>query len=105
MKKNKKARVDDLFLEIVEFAFVEWLVRRHLFTAFRSNFLRTRTPETPFRDHLRNHIRLVYRSPLFGLDALILTAFLLSSTPEGYEFWLKQAEAWKRFFFKFSKHL
>lgn len=105
MKKNKKARVDDLFLEVVEFAFIEWLVRRNLFTAFQPNFLRTRTPETPFRDHLRNHIRLVYRSPYFGLDSLVFTAFLFFSTPEGPEFWLKQAKAWKRFFSKFEKHL
>lgn len=103
MKKNKKVRVDDLFLEVVEYAFVEWLVRRGLFTAFRSNFDYIRTPKMSFRDCLREHIRFVHRC--LSLDSLISSAFFFTSTPEGYEFWLKQSNDWKRFFSKFTINL
>lgn len=104
MKKNKRIRVNDLLLDVVEYAFIEWLVRRNLYSLFRSNFERVRTSKGSFRDALRDHIRLVHRSSYFGLGSLIFTAFLFTSTPEGSEFWLKHSEAWKRFFTEFAKH-
>lgn len=104
MKKTKRVRVNDLYIDVVEYAFVEWLVRQNLYSAFRSNFARAHTSLKPFRDSLREHIRLAYRSSYFGLGSLILTAFLFTSTPEGCEFWLKHSDSWKRFFSEFVKH-
>lgn len=103
MQKNKRFRVNDLLIDVVEYAFVEWLVRKGLYTAFRSNFGRRHTSKKSFRDRLRAHIRSVRRSTYFDFESLISTAFLFTSTPEGYEFWLKHSEAWKRFFTKFVK--
>lgn len=104
MKKNKRTRINDLFIDVVEYAFVEWLVRRNLYSAFRSNFERVYKSKKPFRDCLRDHIRLVNRNPSLGLGAIITAAFLFTSTPEGYDFWLKRSDAWRRFFAEFVKH-
>lgn len=103
MKRNKKFSVNDLFIDVVDYAFVEWLVRRNLYLAFRSNFIRARSSNKSFRVFLRDHIQLANRCPHLGLGALFTMAFLFTSTPEGYEFWLKQSEDWKRFLSKFVK--
>lgn len=104
MKKNKRVRINDLFIDVVEYAFIEWLVRQELYSAFRSNFDRVCKSKRPFRDRLRDHIRFVNRNPSLGLRALITAAFLFASTPEGYDFWLKRSDAWRRFFTEFVKH-
>jgi len=98
MKKNKNSKVDKLAVDVVEYAFVEWLVRRGIFTAFRANYDRVPTIRKTFRDWLRDHIRYVYCRPSLGPGSLISSAFLFTSTPEGYEFWIKHSDAWKRFY-------
>lgn len=98
MKKPRQSVVDKLRLDVIEYAFVEWLVRRGIFTAFRANYDRTPTTRKTFRDHLRDHIRYVYRRPSLGPESLVSSAFLFTSTPEGYEFWLKHSDAWRRFY-------
>ena len=104
MKKPKRFRVDDLFIDVVEYAFVRWLIRRRLYFAFRSNFIRVHSSDESFRQLLRDHIRLVFCSSHFGLNALIVAAFPFTSAPEGCEFWLKHSVAWERFFLGFIKH-
>ena len=98
MKKPRQSVVDKLRLDVIEYAFVEWLVRRGIFTAFRANYDRTPTTQKTFRDHLRDQIRYVYRKPSLGPESLISSAFLFTSTPEGYEFWLKHSDAWRLFY-------
>jgi len=98
MKKNKNSKVDKLAIDVVEYAFVEWLVRRGIFTAFRANYDRSATTRKTFRDCLRDHILYVYRRPSLGPESLISSAFLFTSAPEGYEFWLKHSDAWRRFY-------
>ena len=98
MKKPRQSVVDKLRLDVIEYAFVEWLVRRGIFTAFRANYDRTPTARKTFRDHLRDHIQYVYRRPSLGPESLVSSAFLFTSTPEGYEFWLKHSDAWRRFY-------
>lgn len=98
MKKLKQSVEDKLRLDVIEYAFVEWLIRRGIFTAFRANYDRIPTTQRTFRDCLRDHIRYVYCKPSLGPESLILSAFLFPSTPEGYEFWIKHSDAWKRFY-------
>jgi len=98
MKENKNFKVDKLAVDVIEYAFVEWLVRRGIFTAFRANYDRAATTRKTFRDCLRDHIRYAYRRPNLGPEALVSSAFLFISTPEGYEFWIKHSDAWKRFY-------
>lgn len=98
MKKTKHSKIDKLAIDVVEYAFVEWLIRRGIFAAFRANYDRAPTTRKTFRDCLRDHIRYVYRSSALGPESLISSAFLFTSTPEGYEFWLEHSDAWKRFY-------
>lgn len=98
MKKLENVLNDKLLLDVMEYAFVEWLVRRGIFTAFRANYDRIPTTRKTFRDCLRDHIRYVYSRPSLGPEALISSAFLFTSTPEGCEFWIKHSDAWRRFY-------
>lgn len=98
MKNLERPGNDKLALDIMEYAFVEWLVRRGIFTAYRTNYDRVPTARKTFRDCLRDHIRYVYRNHSLGPESLISSAFLFTSTPEGYEFWIKHSDAWRRFY-------
>nr|DAK98976.1 MAG TPA: hypothetical protein [Microviridae sp.] len=98
MKKIESFKVDKLAVDVLEYAFIEWLVRRGIFTAFRLNYDRVPTARKTFRDCLRDHIRHVYRNPSLGPESLVSSAFLFTSAPEGYEFWIKHSDAWRRFY-------
>lgn len=106
MKKgSKKFKAGDLMVDILEYAFTEWLVRQGLFVAFKTNYDVVFSPYGGFRDLLRDHIRRSLCSPSFDPTNLISTSFLFASTPEGYDFWKKYSVAWKHFYLKFqSKH-
>lgn len=98
MKKFKQHVIDELLVDVVEYAFVEWLIRRGIFTAFRMNYDRIYPTKKTFRECLREHIRHAYRTPSLGPEALISSAFLFPTTPEGYEFWIQHSDAWRRFY-------
>jgi len=98
MKQSKSSKVDQLAIDVVEYAFVEWLIRRGIFTAYMANYDCTITSQKTFRDCLRDFIRHLYCSSSFGPEALISAAFLFDSTPEGYEFWFKHSDAWECFY-------
>ena len=101
MKKNKQPEIDNLVIDVVEYAFVEWLIRRNVFIAFKANYAHTPTATRTFRDCLRGHIRYAFRNPNLGPKSLISSAFTFASTPEGYDFWLKLSDDWARFYFNF----
>ena len=98
MKKFKQPVVDGLVLDVMEYAFVEWLFCRGVFTAFRMNFERISPIKKTFRERLREHIRYAYCTPSLGPESLISSAFLFTTTPEGYDFWIKHSDAWVRFY-------
>lgn len=98
MKNLKQPVIDELLLDVMEYAFVEWLIRRGIFTAFRMNCERISPTKRTFRESLRGHIRHAYRTPSLGPEALISSAFLFAKTPEGYEFWVDHSDAWSRFY-------
>lgn len=100
MRKHESPVDDKLRLDVIEYAFVEWLIRRGIFTAFRANYDRSPTARKTFRDCLREHIQYVYRRPCLGPESLVSSAFLFTSAPEGYEFWLKHSDDWRRFYDK-----
>lgn len=98
MKKTKQPKIDNLLIDVVEYAFVEWLVRRNLFIAFKANYSHTPTATRTFRDYLRGHIRYAFSNPDLGPKRLISSAFTFGSTPEGFDFWIKQSDGWARFY-------
>ena len=101
MKKTQHPDIDNLVIDAVEHVFVEWLIRRNVFMAFKANYTHTPTATKTFRDCLRGHIRYAFRNPNLGPKSLISSAFTFASTPEGYDFWLKQSDDWARFYVGF----
>lgn len=98
MKKyNKRVRTNELLIDVVEYAFIEWLVRRGIFSAFKANYERAFAPYKSFRDRLRSQIRHTLDSSNFSPSCLITSSFVFTSTPEGVKFWGKQSAAWERF--------
>lgn len=98
MKKSSKSiRTNELMIDIVEYAFTEWLVRQGIFSAFKANYEHAFAPYKSFRDRLRSHIRRSLHVFGFGPSHLITSSFLFASTSEGVKFWGKQSAAWERF--------
>lgn len=104
-KKIKDFKEADLIVDILEYAFTEWLVRHGIFAAFKTDYAVVVSPYGGFRSALRAHIRRSLCSPDYDLAHLISTAFLFSSTPEGFDFWCKHSVAWERFCLKFQSKL
>lgn len=96
-KSNKTVRTDELLIDVVEYAFIEWLVRRGIFSAFKANYEHAFAPYKSFRDRLRSQIRHSFHSSRLSPRCLISSSFLFLSTPEGVKFWSKQSAAWERF--------
>lgn len=106
MKKvSKNFKASDLIVDVLDYAFTEWLIRHGIFVAFKTNYDVVVSPYGSFRDCLRAHIRRSLCSPSLGPTHLIATAFLFDSTPEGYDFWRKYSVAWKQFYLKFQSKL
>lgn len=104
-KSNKNSRVNELILDIVEYAFTKWLIREGIFTSFKTNYECTALPFGGFHDRLRAHIRRSLCSPDFDPSRLVSSAFLFSATPEGSSFWQKQSAAWERFYIRLKSRL
>ena len=104
-KESKNFKEGDLIVDVLEYAFTEWLVRRGIFTAFKSNYTAAVSPYGGFRLALRAHIRRSLCSPDLDPSYLLSTAFLFSSAPEGADFWRNHSVAWERFYFKFQSKL
>lgn len=104
-KSTKDFRTDDLMIDVIEYAFTEWLVRKGIFTCFKTNYECIVSPYKGFRGRLRAHIRRSLCLPGFDPSRLISSAFLFISTPEGDAFWQKQSAAWERFCIKFQTKL
>lgn len=96
-KSNKSVRTDELLIDVIEYAFIEWLVRRGIFSAFKANYERAFAPYESFRDRLRSQIRHSLCSFNLSPRRLITSSFVFTSTPEGVKFWGKQSAAWERF--------
>jgi len=98
MKKSSKSiKNKKLLIDVVEYAFIAWLVDRGIFAAFKANYERSFMPYRSFRERLRSQIRHSLYDFSFGPSSLITSSFPFVSTPEGVEFWGKQNAAWERF--------
>jgi len=104
-KSSKSVRANELMIDVVEYAFTEWLVRRGIFAAFKANYERAFQPYKSFRDRLRSHIRHSLDGFGFGPSHLVSSSFLFTSAPEGTKFWCKQSAAWERFCSEFQVKL
>ena len=105
MKANKKSRRSDLSVDVVEYMFIEWLVRQRLFSLYEANLQGFHPNHRSFRDNLRDKLRYLCRSSVLGVGNIISTSFPFAMTPEGYNFWLKQSNLWRRFCSEFKSIL
>lgn len=96
-KSSESIRNRKLLIDVVEYAFIAWLVNRGIFAAFKANYERSFMPYKSFRERLRSQIRHSLDDFGFGPSHLFTSSFLFTSTPEGVEFWGKQSAAWERF--------
>lgn len=97
MKKTKKSRISKLSVDVVEYMFIEWLCRRGVFSAFRSNYNLTKDADMSFRDALRKHILNVTASPHLCMSDLVSSSFVFDETSEGRNFWSDVSSDWHRF--------
>ena len=97
MKANQKSRLSDLSVDVVEYMFIEWLVRQGIFSAYKANFEKYCTNHRSFRENLRAKIRFLTRNSILGAEYVISTSFLYHVTPEGRDFWIMQSKLWQRF--------
>lgn len=104
-RSSKSVRTNELLVDVVEYAFIEWLVRRGIFSAFKANYEHDFAPYRSFRDRLHAHVRRSLHNSGFGPSHLISSAFLFCSTPEGAEFWVNQSAAWEHFCAEFQVKL
>jgi len=105
MKANKKSRISDLSVDVVEYMFTEWLVRQGLFSVYKANVEKFCPNHRPFRDNLRTRLRRLCKSSVLGVESVISTSFPFAMTPEGYNFWLDQSNVWRRFCARFKSIL
>lgn len=97
MKANKKSRLSDLSVDVVEYMFTEWLVRQGLFSVYKANCEKFCSDHRSFRDNLRAKLRRLCRPSTIGVESVISTSFPFVMTPEGYNFWLDRSNLWRRF--------
>lgn len=98
-------KAGDLIVDVLDYAFTEWLVRNGIFVAFKANYDVVISPYGSFRERLRAHIRRSLCNPSSGPAHLITTAFMFDATPEGFDFWRKHSVAWERFYRRFQSQL
>ena len=94
---SKNAKINELMIDVVEYAFIEWLTRRGIFAAFKANYEQDSMPHRDFRKWVRSYIRRSLSGSRLGPSRLVSSAFLFYQTLEGSDFWLKQSASWERF--------
>jgi len=104
MKKTRVSMTSELSIDAVEYLFVEWLRRRGVFSAFRSNCGFDRKRNDSFRAVLRYRIQNVLYSSGVGIGDLVSTSFVFCHTPEGLAFWFDLSFAWRRFCADFQRN-
>ena len=97
MEKNKNFKTNQLLIAAVEYTFTEWLRRRGILAAFKSNYSSTKQVDMSFRDALRSHIRYVFSSSYLRMGDLVSSSFIFCRTPEGCDFWRAVSSDWRHF--------
>lgn len=105
MKTTRVSMDSELTVDAVEHLFVEWLRRRGVLSAFRSNCGFGKRRKDAFRVEIRYRIRNVLHSSHSGIGKLISLSFLFYDTPEGHVFWSDLSDAWCRFCVDFQNNL
>lgn len=102
MKRKVFFSAQSLHVDVLDYMFVEWLVRNNLYSKFVANLplaeFATEKPRTAIRAIVYHAVTSCHSDPL----CMISNAFLFRSTPEGRDFWLEASSAWKTYFTSFT---
>lgn len=97
MKTQKPFSQFDLRVDGLEYLFVEWLNRNHLYGKFAKNLVADRHSTMPARDLIRRRVRTYASFPAVDYSFLMTGAFFFEFTPEGRAFWCDAARRWSDF--------
>jgi len=97
MKSNKKSSLSNLYVDVAEYMFIEWLVRHGVYSVYRANRVKFCTQHRTFRQDLRAHLRDLLHSTRFTLSDIMDCSFPFAMTPQGYKFWTDQSALWRNF--------
>lgn len=103
MKKQTSKLLDELTVDVLDYMFVEWLIRRSLYSRFAANLARCYFNSRSPRSIIRDRIKMILDSPAFTLSDLISGSFSFHCTPEGFRFWARVSSEWASYFKSFSK--
>lgn len=97
METQKSFNQFDLRVDALDYIFVEWLVRNHLYRRFAKNLVASRHTTMSARDCIRHRVRIYASFPVVNYSFLLSGAFLFDLTPEGREFWNDASCRWEDF--------
>lgn len=103
MKKQASKPLDELAVDVLDYMFVEWLIRRSLYSIFTSNLARYRQDWRPPRLIIRDLIREILSFPVYTSSDLISSSFSFRCAPEGFRFWARVSCEWASYLKSFSK--
>lgn len=103
MKKKIFKPLSELPVDVLDYMFVQWLVRRSLYSRFAKNLALVCPKTKKPRSVIRNMICETYGSPVYSVAGLVMRSFPFHCTPEGTRFWAQVSSEWASYFRSFSK--
>lgn len=97
MKTQKSFNQFDLRVDVLEYLFVEWLVRNHLYRKYVKNLEASGRVTTSVRDCIRDRVRIYAVYHFSNYSFLLAGSFDFGQTPEGRKFWTDASRRWEDF--------
>lgn len=101
--KDEKFNPNSLVLDVVDYLFVEWLVRNRCYSNFIKNL--SSGSGRNARARVRSHLALLLRSRTATIRDAIAAAFIFPATPEGIAYWRSIEQDWIDFLEKLDVEL
>lgn len=101
--KEDKFNPNSLVLDVVDYLFVEWLVRNRCYSNFVANL--SSGSGRSARKRIRSHLAALLCSRTSTIRDAIATAFVFPNTPEGMPYWRSIDQDWIDFLEKFDVEL
>lgn len=101
--KEDKFDSNSLVLDVVDYLFVEWLVRNRCYSNFVANL--SSGSSRSARKRIRFHLAVLLRSKTATIRDAIAAAFIFPATPEGIAYWRSIEQDWIDFLEKLDVEL
>lgn len=97
MKTQKSFNPFDLRVDVLEYLFVEWLVRNRLYGKYAKNLEASGHVKKSVRDDIRERVRNYAVFHFSNYSFLLAGSFNFAQTPEGRKFWMDASHRWEDF--------